>query len=147
MTWRKWKDRASGGVFALLTAVAVLIVVVIGGGLWWKARPITKTQSIGQLLLSDNWKPFSGHFGFWGYIAGSLTVTAIAILIALPVSVLAAVYLSEFAPARLKKWLLPFIDLLSGIPPIIYGVWGVLTVVPVAGYSALSGGVVLAVMI
>ncbi|HTJ11592.1 MAG TPA: phosphate ABC transporter permease subunit PstC [Dinghuibacter sp.] len=147
MTWRRWKDKASGGLFALLTAVAVLIVVLIGGGLWWKARPITRTHSIGQLLFSSTWNPFDGRFGFWGYIAGSLTVTGLAIVIALPVSVLAAVYLSEFAPVRLRKWLLPFIDLLSGIPPIIYGVWGVLTVVPVAGYTALSGGVVLAVMI
>lgn len=147
MTWRKWKDRASGGVFALLTAVAVLIVVLIGGGLWWKARPITQSHSIGGLLFSSTWNPFEGHFGFWGYIAGSLTVTVLSIAIALPISILAAIYLAEFAPARLKKWLLPFIDLLSGIPPIIYGVWGVLTVVPVAGYSALSGGVVLAVMI
>lgn len=159
-TWRAWKDKLSGNLFFLLTLATVLIVVVIGVGLWWKSSPILQDQSIGHLLFTREWKPFSGRFGLATYIVGSLLVTGIAIVIALPVSLLAAVYMSEFAPTRLKNILLPLIDLLSGIPPIIYGVWGVLTIVPfirtvlaphfvafASGYSALAGGVILAVMI
>ena len=159
-TWRLWKDKLSGDLFFLLTLSTVLIVVLIGAGLWWKSAPILEGQSIGHLLFSKEWRPFSGHFGFWAYIVGSILVTGIAICIALPVSLLASIYLSEFAPSRLRRFLLPLIDLLSGIPPIIYGVWGVLTIVPfirvvlaphfvsfASGYSALAGGIILAVMI
>ncbi|TDX00263.1 phosphate ABC transporter permease subunit PstC [Dinghuibacter silviterrae] len=144
---RTWKDRLIGNLFGLLTLATVLIVVLIGAGLWWKSVPILRDQSIGHLLFSTEWKPFSGHFGFLSYIVGSILVTAIAVGIALPVSLLAAIYLSEFADARFKNIVTPLIDLLSGIPPIIYGVWGVLTLVPATGYSALTGGIVLAVMI
>jgi phosphate transport system permease protein len=160
MTWRGWKDKITGNLFFLLTLATVLIVVVIGVGLLWKSSPILRDQSIGHLLFTSEWKPFSGHFGFLTYIVGSLLVTGIGIVIALPISLLAAIYMSEFAPPRLKKLLLPLIDLLSGIPPIIYGVWGVLTIVPfirtvlaphfvsfASGYSALAGGIILAVMI
>jgi phosphate transport system permease protein len=158
--FRLLKDRLSGKLFLLLSLLSMLTVVLIAAGLYWKSIPILKTSSITHLLFSKEWKPFKEQFGFLTYIVGSLVVTALAILIALPLSLLAAVYISEFAPVRLKKILLPLIDLLSGIPPIIYGVWGVLMIVPfiqdklaphfvefASGYSALAGGIVLAVMI
>ncbi|HTC01146.1 MAG TPA: phosphate ABC transporter permease subunit PstC, partial [Ferruginibacter sp.] len=80
--------------------------------------------------------------------------------IALPLSLLCAIYISEYASHRIKQILVPLIDLLSGIPPVVYGVWGVLTIVPYisdhlaphfvefsSGYCALAGGIVLAVMV
>ena len=160
-TWRLWKDKLSGNLFFLLTLATVLIVVLIGAGLWWKSAPILQGQSIVHLLFYQRLEALlAGTSVFGAYIVGSVLVTGIAICIALPVSLLAAIYLSEFAPGRLRRFLLPFIDLLSGIPPIIYGVWGVLTIVPfirevlaphfvsfASGYSALAGGIVLAVMI
>jgi phosphate ABC transporter membrane protein 1, PhoT family (TC 3.A.1.7.1) len=90
----------------------------------------------------------------------TLYVTLIAIVLAFPLSLLASIYLSEYATARLQKFFSPVVDLLSGIPPVIYGVWGTLTIVPLisetlaphfvdfsTGYSVLAGGVVLAIMI
>lgn len=158
--FRLLKDKLIGRLFLGLSLLAILTVVAIGAGLYWKAAPILHSQPLSRLLFSTEWKPSRGAFGFWAYIAGSLLVTLLAIGIALPLSVLCAVYLSEFAPPRLKRVLIPSIDLLSGIPPIIYGVWGVLTIVPfiqdklaphfvpfASGYSALAGGVVLAVMV
>jgi phosphate transport system permease protein len=81
-------------------------------------------------------------------------------VLALPLSLLSAIYLSEYASDKLKRWFLPVIDLLSGIPPVIYGVWGTITIVPfiseklaphfvdfATGYSVLAGGLVLAIMI
>ena len=154
------KDKLIGKLFWSLSMLTVLIVVLIGLGLYWKSAPILQTTSIGHLLFSSEWKPSKGAFGFLTYIVGSLAVTILAIVIALPLSVLTAIYISEFAPGRLKRILIPLIDLLSGIPPIIYGVWGVLTIVPfiqdnlaphfvsfASGYSALAGGIVLAVMV
>jgi phosphate transport system permease protein len=91
---------------------------------------------------------------------GTLWVTVISIVIALPLSLLTAIYLSEYAPIRIRKLVLPLIELLSGIPPVLFGVWGVLVIVPIiqdylaphfveftTGYSVLAGGIVLAIMI
>jgi phosphate transport system permease protein len=159
-TFRLFKDRLMARLFLGLSLLAILIVLGIGAGLLWKSAPILRTTSIIHLLFSSEWKPSKGEFGFLTYIVGSVVVTVLAIGIALPLSLLAAIYISEFAPPRLRGILVPLIDLLSGIPPIIYGVWGVLTIVPfiqdklaphfvqfASGYSALAGGIVLAVMI
>jgi phosphate transport system permease protein len=154
------KDRLSGNLFLAFSLLAILTVVLIGLGLYLKSIPILQHTSILHLLFSDEWKPFKNEFGFRTYIIGSLVVTVIAILIALPLSLLTAIFISEYLSDRLRQLLIPAIDLLSGIPPLIYGVWGVLTIVPFiadklaphfvefsSGYSALAGGIVLAVMI
>lgn len=158
--FRLIKDRLSGKLFLTLSLFSMLTVLLIGVGLYFKASPILEHSSIAHLLWSDEWKPFKNEFGFRTYIVGSLVVTAIAILIALPLALMTAIFISEYMPHRLKQFLIPAIDLLSGIPPVIYGVWGVLTIVPFiadklaphfvefsSGYSALAGGIVLAVMI
>ncbi len=157
---RLLKDRLSQKIFLGLSLFSILTVVLIAVGLYYKSTPLLHSSSLSNLLFSEDWKPFKEQFGFWSYIVGSIVVTVIAIVIALPLALLAAIYISEFAPHRLKQILIPFIDLLSGIPPVIYGVWGTLTIVPFiqdklaphfvefsSGYSALAGGIVLAVMI
>jgi phosphate transport system permease protein len=91
---------------------------------------------------------------------GTLWVTGIAIIIALPLCLLSSFYITEYAPSRIRKILVPFVNLLSGIPPVIFGVWGVLFIIPLiqnhiaphfvefsTGYSVLAGGIVLAVML
>ena len=158
--FRLLKDRLSGKLFLILSLFSVLIVLLIAAGLYYKSAPLLHNSSLGHLLFSNEWKPFKKEFGFLSYIVGSVVVTIIAIIIALPLSLLAAIYLSEFAPIRLRKLLSALIDLLAGIPPVIYGVWGTLFIVPFiqdklsphfvafsSGYSALAGGMVLAVMI
>ena len=158
--YRLIKDRISANLFFALCLLSILTVVLIGLGLYGKSIPILKQSSVFHLLFSSEWKPFKNQFGFLTYIVGSLVVTALAIVIALPLSLLTAIFISEYMPRRMKQVLIPFIDLLSGIPPVIYGVWGVLTIVPFiqdklaphfvefsSGYSALAGGVVLSVMI
>lgn len=153
-------DKVTGNAFLLLTVFATVTVLLIGLGLYYKSLPILQETTLSDLLLSSEWKPFKSQFGFLSYIMGTLYVTAIAIIIALPVALLTGIYLSEYAHVRVKKALLPPIDLLSGIPPVIYGVWGVLIIVPFvqekiavhfveysSGYSTLAGGIVLAIMI
>ena len=144
----------------LLTAGCGFLVLFIALGLFLKARPILAIKPLADILFSDSWHPLKGEFGMFAFIMGTLWVTGIAILIAVPISLLTAIYLSEYAPKRVREISKPFIDLLAGIPSVIYGVWGILIVVPLvknriapmfgyasSGYSVLTAGIVLSIMI
>lgn len=150
---------ASKSMFAL-TLFSCLLVLLIGFGLLYKSVPLFETNSLWNLISNSEWMPFKGSFGFFPFIIGTLYVTLIAIAIAFPLCLLTSIYLSHFAHPRVRKVLMPLIDLLSGIPPVVFGVWGVLVVVPFigdtlapyfvefsTGYTILSGGIVLAIMI
>jgi len=139
---------------------SLLLLLVIGVSLFLKALPIMKEKSLWVLLTSGNWKPFKGEFGFLPYILSTLYVSIIAIVIALPLSLMSSIYLSTYASKSICRIFEPVIDLLSGIPPVIYGVWGTLTIIPLiankiaphfvefsSGYTVLAGGLVLAIMI
>lgn len=157
---RLLKDAIFSKVFFTLTLLSILTVILLGLGLYYKSIPILESSTLSQLLFSSEWKPFKEAFGFYPFIMGTLWVTAISIVIALPLSLLTAIYLSEYAHFRVRKLVLPLIELLSGIPPVLFGVWGVLVIVPLiqdyiaphfveftTGYSVLAGGIVLAIMI
>ena len=157
---RLLKDRFLSKAFLTLTILSISTVVLMGLGLFYKSLPILHSTSLWNLLSSSEWKPFKEAFGFYPFIVGTFWVTGIAIIIALPLSMLTAIYLSEYANIRVRKLVLPLIELLSGIPPVLFGVWGVLVIVPLiqdkiaphfieftTGYSVLAGGIVLAIMI
>jgi phosphate transport system permease protein len=144
----------------VLAVLSSLVVFLIGIGLYWRSRPILADQPAGQLFFSTDWRPSFGHFGFLPFIAGTLWVTGVAVAIAVPLCLLVSVFLSEYAHRRVREWTMPLIDLLAGIPSVVYGVWGVLVIVPFikdhiapltgtfsSGYCVLAGGIVLAVMI
>lgn len=144
----------------VFTLASVSLLLFIGIGLYLHSVPILHKLSLGSLLTSTVWKPLKGLFGFAPFIMGTLWVTCISIIIALPLCLLTAVYITEYAPTRIKRVLSPFVNLLSGIPPVIFGVWGVLFIIPLiqnhiaphfvdfsTGYSVLAGGIVLAIMI
>ena len=143
-----------------ITIVAGLIVIAMILGLYVRSRPILEIEPLSRLVFSSEWRPLSGKFGLLPFITGTLWVTGGAVAIAVPLSLLAAIYLSEYAHRRVREWTKPLIDLLSGIPSVVYGVWGVLVVVPIikdhlapavgsfsTGYCVLAGSIVLAVMI
>jgi phosphate transport system permease protein len=147
-------------VVLLLTALSSLIAFLMMGGLYLRARPILAIKPFWQLVSSSVWRPMSGEFGLFPFIMGTLWVTGLSLLIAVPLSLLAATYLSEYARRRTRECAKPLIDVLAGIPSVVYGVWGVLVAVPIikeyvapalgsysSGYSVLAGGVVLAIMI
>lgn len=160
MKFRLFIDRVAGRTMFMLTLSSVLLAVLIAFGLFLRSEPLFQTNSLTDLLFSSRWRPFKGEFGFFSFIMGTLWVTAIAVLIALPFCLLTGIYISEYAHFRIKKIIVPFIDLLAGIPPVIFGVWGVLFIIPLVrdriapgfvdfsmGYSVLAGGIVLAIMI
>lgn len=143
-----------GGLYFLLS-----IPVLVGIGLYWKAAPIFKDHSLMTLIFSGKWFPQKGEFGFLPFIYGSVYVTVLSFILSAPLCLFAAIYLTQFGKRRLLNFMLPVIDILAGIPSVVYGVWGILVIVPVvanhiapffgassSGYSMLAGGIVLAVM-
>jgi phosphate transport system permease protein len=141
------KDKTAGGVMFLLTIASILVVGAMAVGLVIKSMPLLESRPLSELLFSSEWKPLRGEFGFLPFLAGTLWVTGIAIVLALPVSLLTAIYLVEYAQRRVKRYVFPMLDILAGLPSVIYGVWGVLLIVPATGYTLLTGGIVLGVMI
>ena len=113
----------------VLTILSVLLAVLVGWGLYYKSLPLLEKNTLWDLLSSSAWKPSKGQFGFFAFIMGTLWVTAIAVLLALPLCLLSSIFISEYAHPRLRKIIVPVVDLLSGIPPVVFGVWGVLMVV------------------
>ena len=157
---RAVKEKSARYIMLGIAFFSLLLLLVIGVSLFLKALPIMKEKSLWGLLTSGTWKPFKGEFGFLPYILSTLYVSLIAIIIALPLSLLSSIYLCTYASKSICRIFEPVIDLLSGIPPVIYGVWGTLTIVPLisdkiaphyvefsSGYSVLAGGLVLAIMI
>ncbi len=157
---RLLKDKLAGKLMWFLTVCSGLLVFLMAAGLYHRSRPILALKSLNELLFSNYWRPLKGEFGFFPFIMGSLWVTATAVVVAVPPCLLTAIYLSEYAPKYVREWAKPLIDLLAGIPSVIFGVWGVLVIVPLiknyiapffgaysVGYSVLAGGLVLAVMV
>jgi phosphate transport system permease protein len=159
-SYRILKNKIAGGAMFSITIFSVLLVVLIGLGLYIKSVPIFEHNSFWQLISSSEWRPGNGQFGFLPFIAGTIAITLIAILLALPIALLSALFLTEFSKSYLKKWVFTALDILAGIPSVVYGVWGTLFIVPwiseklsphfveySTGYTVLAGGIVLGVMI
>ena len=144
----------------LFTVMSLLILAVMGLGLYYKSADILKENSIWNLLSDSAWSPLNGQFGFWPFIVSSIDVTILSVMIALPISLLTALFLTENAKPWVKKTVFPVLDILAGIPSVVYGLWGTLIIIPwiadslgprfvdyTSGYTLLAGGIVLSVMI
>ncbi|MDO9579024.1 MAG: phosphate ABC transporter permease subunit PstC [Bacteroidales bacterium] len=154
------KDKTARYFMLGIAIFGILFLLLIGLSLFFKALPIMRDKNLWELLSSSNWRPFKGDFGFLPFILSTIYVSLIAIALALPLSLLTSIYLSTYASNKIRRFFEPMVDLLSGIPSVIYGVWGTLTIVPLiadkiapmfvefsSGYTVLAGGIVLAVMI
>jgi phosphate transport system permease protein len=159
MQWRRIKDALATKSMHLALGLANSLLFFLVVGLFLKARPILGRESILDLLFSSSWHPLRGEFGFFPFIIGTLAATGIAMVLAIPICLLSAIYLSQYAHRRVRDLVRPIIDLLAGIPSVIYGFWGVIVIVPLVramghalgssttGYSLLSGGIILAIMV
>jgi len=137
-----------------------LLLVIIIVGLLKKSVPVFQQQSFWSIISSDDWHPQQGKFGMLAFIMGSIWVTVISLIIAVPLSLLTAIFLVEYAGRRIRNIASSFIDILAGIPSVIFGVWGLLMIVPLisnyiapkfhvttAGYTILAASIVLAISI
>lgn len=144
---RVYRQRLSGIVMFILTIASVVLVLAMLGGLLVKSLPILKENSLWDLLTSSEWKPSARKFGFASFIMGTIAVTICSILISLPLSLLTAVYLTEYSHKTVRKIVYPALDILAALPSVIYGVWGILMLIPIFGYSLITGSLVLSVMV
>jgi phosphate transport system permease protein len=157
---RRLKDYAVSKSMLLATVFSGLLVFAIAVTLFQRSTLILTTHPLNELLLSSVWSPWEGKFGFFPFIAGTLWVTGLAMILSIPPSLLMAIYLAEYAPSRIRGIVKPLIDLLAGIPSVVFGLWGLLFIVPLirnyvaplvgtttTGYTVLAGGIVLSIMV
>jgi phosphate transport system permease protein len=152
-------DKLSANVFAAFAWIACSLIVLIFLGLALKSAPLLKSVSIFKIASLSEWAPSKGLFGLLPFIISTFLVTLLATGFAVPVCLLASTYLVEYAGVRIRSFTLPVVDILAGIPSVIFGIWGVLVLVPFVnflgrllhieteGYSILAAGLVLSVMI
>lgn len=131
---RQVKNRLAERSMSYLTLSVTMLVPLIALALFMRAWPILSSKPLTELLFSSDWHPLQNSFGFYSFIMGTLWVTAIAMFITVPPSLLTAIYLAEYASDRIRSFIKTIIDLLAGIPSVVYGVWGMLTIVPFVGH-------------
>jgi phosphate transport system permease protein len=157
---RKELDTIITKITFVLAILISLIAVGIGLILIGKSLPLFQIASIQELLLANIWQPSEGRFGFYPFIMGTIWVTLLSMAIAVPLAILTSIYLAEYAPRHIRYAIKTLIDLLAGIPSILFGLWGILVIVPLVrndiaplfgisttGYCVLTGGIVLSIMV
>lgn len=151
---RKYSESIMKIVFLLSAAVSILAVLLICWFLFSEGLPTIGEIGVLNFLTGTVWKPLENHFGILPMIVGSCYVTAGAIIIGVPVGLLCAIYMAEFCPRGVYRILKPAIDLLAGIPSIIYGFFGLMVIVPVmqqltgtSGKGVLTASIMLGIMI
>ncbi len=142
---------AGSGALTLLTTAGILGVLAVETWRFFDEVPLT------DFLGDTQWTPLFAdkHFGIWPLLGATLLTSAIAIAVALPFGLLAAIYMSEFAPARVRRVLKPMLEVLAGIPTVVYGYFALIVVTPMlqtvvpdlASFNALSPGIVMGIMI
>ncbi len=113
--------------------------------------------TLGQLLLDSQWTPlfFEQHFGIWPLVGGTILTSVVALAVGLPLGLLAAIFMSELASKRARKIAKPALEILAGIPSIVYGYFALVVVTPflqsliadLSGFNALSPGIVIGIMV
>ena len=141
-------------IFMLSATVSILAVIVICYFLAGQGLPAMVEIGVSDFLTGTLWKPLEGHFGIFPLIVGSIYVTAGAIILGVPVGLLCAIFMAKFCPRRLYSVLKPAVDLLAGIPSIVYGFFALMVIVPVvqeltgtSGKGILTASIMLAIMI
>ncbi|UNC93946.1 phosphate ABC transporter permease subunit PstC [Candidatus Contubernalis alkaliaceticus] len=138
-------------ICAITSIVAVSTITIF---VFYSGLPLIFKIGIKDFIFNSTWAPMQGIFGIFPMIAGSIMVTFGALALAVPLGIGGAIFLAEFAPKFITRFLRPAIQLLAGIPSVVYGFWGLIILVPLmrnyfggSGFSALAGSIILAIMI
>ena len=141
-------------VFQIAACVSMAMVVLICVFLFASGIPAIKEIGVAEFLLGREWKPGNNIFGIFPMIVGSIYVTVGAIIVGVPIGILTAVFMAKFCDSRLYKIIKPAINLLAGIPSIIYGFFGLWVIVPFirdvfggSGKNVLTASLLLGIMI
>jgi len=151
-----FREKAIEYTLFILSLSAIIFLAGIIFTLIKEAIPAFKEIGFFKMLLSKDWYPTYDppDFGILPLMAGTMVVTVIALLISIPLGLACAIYISELAGKREKVFLKPFIELLSSIPSVVYGFWGIVFLAPAiqkyfdipSGYCAITSGIVLGIM-
>lgn len=147
-------DRFISKILFLAACSSVAILALIALFMFKEGLPIMFRSGFGHFLFGQEWAPLDGKFGIFPFIVGSLWITAGALVLGVPLGVSCAIFFTEFAPKRMVVFLKPAIELLAGIPSVVYGFLGVMWLAPLIreylggpGLSILAASCVLAIMI
>lgn len=130
MTLQKVKEKGKEFVFMLCACVSILAVALICIFLFANGVPAMAKIGFGKFLMGRTWQAGNGLFGIFPMIIGSIYVTAGAIIVGVPIGILAAVFLARFCPKPLYRIMKPGVELLAGIPSVVYGFFGLMIIVP-----------------
>ena len=165
----EWIDKSIIGLLGLAAGVAILVTIGIIFSLLSETLNFFEKVSIFEFLFGLNWSPQTairsdqvaaqGSFGAIPLINGTLLISFIAMCVATPLGLISAIYLAEYASKRIRDWVKPTLEILAGIPTVVYGFFAALTVAPfirmtggnfgleIASESALAAGIVMGIMI
>ena len=150
----KKREKIMEYVFLLAAVISIVAVALICIFLFANGIPAMKKIGFAEFLTGTKWKPGNNKFGIFPMILGSIYVTGGALIIGVPVGVLTSIFMARFCPEGLYKLLKPVVNLLAGIPSIVYGFFGLVVIVPLMaqltgknGNTMLTASILLAVMI
>jgi phosphate transport system permease protein len=168
---RRNQNQQVGRLLRIVSTLPILLAVAIIISLIIKSYPLIERYTIKSLITGTIWKPMQGLFGFWPFILGTIWVTTVGVGLSIPICFFTTIYLTEYARSSIKIAIKPLLDILAAIPSVVYGLWGVIAIVPwvekslapflssrfsflpiftssnPTGFSIIAGGIVLAVMI
>jgi len=138
-----------------LTAISsIIIIALIIFFIFWEGFPAIMSVGFFNFIFGMDWSPSNGLYGVFPMIIGSLAITGLSLLMAVPLGVFCAIFMAEIAPANMRKILKPTLQTLSGIPSVVYGFFGLIILVPFmrihfggTGFSMLTASIILTVMI
>ena len=150
----KVRERMMKAVFILAALVSIIAVIVICMFMFANGIPAMKEIGIAKFLFGKTWAPGQEQFGIFPMIVGSIYVTAGAIIIGVPIGLLCAIFLTHFCPPKIYKIFKPAVELMAGIPSIVYGFFGLMVIVPIiknifgdSGKGILTASILLGIMI
>ena len=147
MSKNKLIEKMMHGVFLLTAMTSVVAVVIICVFLFANGMPAVREIGLGEFILGKEWFPMEGVFGIFPMIVASIYVTAGAILIGVPIGLFSAMYLVMFADKRLYKIIKPGINLMAGIPSIVYGFFGLMVIVPLFNMIGINKSILTAALL
>lgn len=151
---KNYKEKAMQLVFLLAACASIIAVILICVFIFGNGIPAMTKIGVIDFLTGTTWKPFNDIYGIFPMIIGSIYVTAGAIVIGVPIGILCATYMAKFCSTAIYKFLKPAVNLLAGIPSIVYGFFGLVVIVPImqdifggGGKGILTASIMLGIMI
>ena len=151
---KSWQEKLSEYTFLILALSSISVLALITVFIIVRGSPIIANVGLFNFVFGMTWAPSQGEYGIFPMIIGTAAVTFGAALIGVPVGICCSIFLAEYAPVKMRNIFRPAIQLLAGIPSVVYGFWGLMFIVPAIrdylggpGLSILAASIVLAIMI